>query len=173
MVYREGQIWYSKAWRPPLSTVPPVVCSLPWWYKYLRYPQCPSEHEDEGLRTNISQIRGFWMLVYIFKSDAFDRADFSLWSLQSKCNNNFKMWKTIIMTVIFRGKIWPEFIIEIIVITFFYNEEVFSLPLCFTVCVTIILRRDKFVWEDNLHLLMGVVCLEPASRAHPSKCTNI
>ena len=20
------------------STVPPVVCSLPWWYKYLRYP---------------------------------------------------------------------------------------------------------------------------------------
>ena len=58
-------------------------------------------------------------------------------------------------------------------LTFFYNEEVFSLPLCFTVSVTIILRRDKFVWEDNLHLLMGVVCLEPASRAHPSKYTNI
>ena len=35
----------TKAWRPPLHTVPPVVFSLPWWYKYLRYPLWPRAEE--------------------------------------------------------------------------------------------------------------------------------
>ena len=27
------------------SIVPPVVCSLPWWFKYLRYPQCQHQRK--------------------------------------------------------------------------------------------------------------------------------
>ena len=30
----------TKAWRPPLQCCQSVVRSLPWWYKYLRYPLC-------------------------------------------------------------------------------------------------------------------------------------
>ena len=34
----------TKAWRPPLQCRQSVVCSLPWWYKYLRYPLWARQH---------------------------------------------------------------------------------------------------------------------------------
>ena len=33
----------TKAWRPPLQCRQSVVCSLPWWYKYLRSPLCQKQ----------------------------------------------------------------------------------------------------------------------------------